>query len=295
MRRFALVSLLLLSSSAFAQFPDMDKVQIKVTKVAGNVYMLEGAGGNIGVSVGEDGILIVDDQFAVLAPKIKAALKGISDKPLRWIINTHYHGDHTNGNLVFGAEAPIIAHENVRRRLAEGGVVFGEKKPAPKVALPVLTFGENLSVWVNGEEIKAIHLPPAHTDGDSIIHFTGSKVVHMGDDLVVGAFPYIDIEGGGTVKGLIANAEKMAEALPPDVKIIPGHGPLTNVQGLRDFAALLKAISAVIEDGIKQGKTADQLKKEKALAKWDKLGHGFVNPDTFIDMLYGDLSRSTKK
>jgi cyclase len=179
-RRLALLLSLLLSASAFAQLPDMEKAQIKATKVAGNIYMLEGVGGNIGVSAGADGILIVDDQFAVLAPKIKAALKGIVDKPVKWVINTHYHADHTNGNLAFGAESAIIAHENVHKRLAETGVTFEEKKPAPIVALPVLTFGESLSVWINAEEIKAIHLPPGHTDGDAIIHFTGSKVVHMG-------------------------------------------------------------------------------------------------------------------
>src|SRR5215469_18925281 len=158
---------------------DFSKVEIKVQKVAGNVYMLQGAGGNIGVSVGDDGIVIVDDQYAPLAPKIQAALKGIADKPLRFVLNTHWHGDHTGGNPVFSQQAPIIAQENVRKRLAEG-----RKEPAPAIppqpakVLPIITFQDKVSVHLNGEDIQAIHFPKGHTDGDSVIFFPQANVLH---------------------------------------------------------------------------------------------------------------------
>ena len=172
-------------------------MQMKLTKVGGTVYMLEGAGGNIGVSVGEDGIVLVDDQFAPLAPKIREALKGLTDKPIKFVLNTHFHGDHTGGNAQFGAEAPIIAQENVRKRLKEGGAVAGsEAKPAPKEALPVITFNDRATVHLNGEDIRAIHFPHGHTDGDSIIFFPQSNVVHMGDDFVTYGFPFVDVRSG---------------------------------------------------------------------------------------------------
>src|SRR5579864_1984164 len=171
----------------YAQQDDFSKVEIKVQKVSGTVYMLEGSGGNICASVGEDGIVIVDDEFLPLAEKIEAALKGIVDKPVKFVINTHWHGDHTGGNPHFGEKAPIIAQENVRKRLSTGGkTMFGETPPAPKAALPVITFEDKVSVHLNGEDIRAIHVPQGHTDGDSVIFFPQSNVVHMGDDFFNG-------------------------------------------------------------------------------------------------------------
>ena len=197
---------------------DWSKVEIKAQKVSGNVYMLEGAGGNIGVSVGDDGILIVDDQYAPLADKIKAALKGIADKKLRFILNTHWHGDHTGGNVVFGPEAPIIAHDNVRKRMSteQKSEIFKRTTPAaPKEALPVVTFNQNLTVHFNGEEIRAIHYPHGHTDGDSVIFFTSSNVVHLGDDFFAGRFPFVDLDSGGNVEGLTKNIGEIIEKIPP--------------------------------------------------------------------------------
>jgi len=182
---FLAIALFLLSCLALAQDEDLSKVQIKVSKVSGNVYMLQGAGGNIGASIGEDGIVIVDDQYAPLADKIKAALNGITDKPVRFVINTHYHEDHTGGNAIFQQKAPIIAHDNVRKRLAEGGTAgnFGgvnfPAKPQPKDALPIITFDHDVIVHLNGEDIRALHFPSGHTDGDSVIFFPKSNVVHM--------------------------------------------------------------------------------------------------------------------
>jgi cyclase len=285
---------------AFALFsgqkPDFDKVEIKVHKVAGTVYMLEGSGGNIGVSVGDDGIVVIDDEFAPLAPKIKAALKGITDRPVRFLLNTHWHGDHTGGNEKFGQEATIIAHENVRKRLEEGmpsRTISGHKidptPPAPKVALPVITFEDKVSVHLNGEDIRAIHFPHGHTDGDSVIFFTQSKVVHMGDDFVTYGFPFVDRASGGSVKGLVENLEKLIPQLPQDAKIIPGHGQISTVEDVKKFAASLKEIVAIIETGVKQGKTPETLKKEKVLAKWDAWGKAFIKADDFIDLVCADL------
>jgi cyclase len=278
---------------------DFSKVEIKVQKVAGSVYMLQGAGGNIGVSVGADGIAIIDDQFAPLAPKIKAALKTISDKPVRFVINTHMHGDHTGGNEAF-SEATIVAHENVRKRMAEGtpAIKAGTIErpatpPAPAKALPILTFNDRLSVYLNGEEVRAIHLPQGHTDGDSIIWFTKSNVVHLGDDFVTYGFPLVDIGSGGSVKGLIDNLEKkIIPMIPPGAKIIPGHGQVSTVEDVKKFAATLKDVVAAVEAGIKKGKTLEQLQKEKVLAKWEPTwGKSWLKVDDFLTILYTDLTR----
>ena len=287
---FALAAFLA-PTQALAQGQDFSKVEMKVQKVAGTVYMLQGQGGNIGASVGDDGIVVVDDEYLPLAEKIEAALKGIADKPVKVVLNTHWHGDHTGGNPHFGQKAPIVAQENVRKRLASGGKTrFGETKPADKVALPIITFEDKVSVHLNGEDIRAIHFPNGHTDGDSVIFFTQSNVVHMGDDFFNGGmFPFIDIESGGSVQGMIAGDEKVLAEVPDDVKIIPGHGPLATKDDLRKFVTVLKETSAAVAAGIKKGKTLDQLKQEKVLAKWDNWGQGFIKTDVFIEILYDSL------
>jgi glyoxylase-like metal-dependent hydrolase (beta-lactamase superfamily II) len=298
MRKFAIVSstLVLAAGLAAAQDQDLSKVEIKVTKVSGTVYMLEGAGGNIGASVGEDGIVVVDDQYAPLAEKIQSALKGVTDKPVRFIINTHYHGDHTGGNAFFQKQAPVIAHDNVRKRLESGGTagnlgsVSMENKPAPKEALPILTFDHDVTVHLNGEDIRALHFPSGHTDGDSIIFFPKSNVVHMGDDFVRYGFPFIDLASGGSVEGMIAAMEEVVPKLPADVKVIPGHGNVSNLDDVREFVKMLIETRAVVEKGVKQGKTLDQLKQEKVLEPWKKWNGDFITTDAFIETLYNDLT-----
>ncbi len=288
MRRFfftvlyltAVLSAGLTAETAFAQQePDWSKVQIKVTKVAGNIYMLQGQGGNIAASVGEDGIVIVDDQFAPLADKIQAALKGlgITDKPVRFVINTHFHGDHTGGNLPFAnTGSTVIAQDNVRKRLETGGTMGNggslkmEAKPAPKGALPIITFEHDVTVHLNGEDIRALHFPAGHTDGDAVIFFPKNNVVHMGDDFVRYGFPFIDVGSGGSVQGMIAAMEKAAALLPSDVKVIPGHGALSTLDDVREFVKMLKETSAVVEKALKDHKTLDQMKQEKILAPWEK-------------------------
>jgi cyclase len=270
---------------------DWSKVEVKATHVAGSVHMIVGAGGNIGVSAGDDGIVMIDDQYAPLAPKVEAALKTITGKPVRFILNTHYHGDHTGGNEHFGKSAPIVAHENVRKRLAIATSRLGTTTPAaPAGALPVLTFNDSVTIHLNGEDVRAIHMPHGHTDGDAVIWFTKSNVVHMGDNFFNPNFPFVDRENGGSVRGLIANLDKVIAMIPDDAKVIPGHGPLSDKNGLRRFAAMLKATSAAVENGIAAGKTLEQLTAEKVLAPWDSLGQGFIKTDMWTKTLYEELT-----
>lgn len=283
MRNIMLAMLVASAVPALAQ-TDFSKVEIKVHPVAGKIFMLEGAGGNIGVSVGEDGIVVVDDQYAPLAPKIKAALASITDQPVRFVLNTHYHADHTGGNEFFGETAPVVAHENVRTRLAEG---FPSRNidPAPDGALPVITFNDRLSIHLNGEEVRAVHMPKGHTDGDSVIFFTGSNVVHLGDLFFNGLFPFIDIDSGGSVDGAIAGIEALLPKIAEDTKIIPGHGPLASKGDLEATLGMLRETSALVRAGLAAGKTAEQMKEEKILAKWDSWSWGFITADRFVDTL----------
>ncbi len=295
MRKLITFALCLCASVAVAQ-QDFSKVEIKVHKVAGSVYMLEGAGGNIGVSVGDDGIVIVDDQFAPLAEKIKAALKGITDKPVRFVINTHYHGDHTGGNAIFQETSPIIAQDNVRKRLASGGVggnggsMKTENKPADPKALPIITFDHDVTVHLNGEDIRALHIPAGHTDGDSVIFFPNSNVVHMGDDFVTYGFPFVDISSGGSVRGMIAAVDQIIPRLPPDVKIIPGHGPISNIDDMKRFSQMLKDTVAVVEQAKAKGMTLQQMQQAKLMGPWKQYDGGFVKADVWIETIYNDLN-----
>lgn len=236
----------------------------------------------------------MDDQFAPLAPKIRRALKGITDKPVRFVLNTHFHGDHTGGNEVFGAGAPIIAQENVRKRLKEGDAASsGNTAPAPKVALPVITFNDRATVDVNGEDVRAVHFPNGYTDGDSIIFFTQSNVVHMGDDFVTYGFPFIDVKAVGSVSGMIAGISKTLDTFPPNVKVIPGHGPLSTAADVRRFLDMLRDTRALVSQAAQQGKTPAQMKSEHLLAKYEDLGKNFIKTDAWIDLLYADVTGRT--
>jgi cyclase len=289
-------ALLFILSSAHGSFAQQDfsKVEITATKVAGNIYMLQGSGGNIGVSVGTDGILIVDDQFAPLADKIKKALKDLGDGKLKFVLNTHWHGDHTGGNVAFGPDAPIIAHDNVRRRLSteQKSEFFKRTTPAsPNEALPVITFDKSLSVHFNGEEIKVIHFPHGHTDGDSVIFFTNSNVVHLGDDFFVSRFPFVDLESGGDVEGLIKNIAEIIPKLPADVKIIPGHGAISTVADLKAYHRMLTETTAIVREKMKAKKTLAEIKAEGLPAEWKEWGSGFIKTDVWLETIHRSLSK----
>lgn len=295
-------SLLLATAAGHAQEQDFSKVEVTATLVAGNIYLLQGTGGNIAASVGEDGIVLVDDEFAPLAPKIAAALKslGITDKPVRYVINTHYHFDHTGGNAPFAGEgSTVIAHDNVRSRLITGGIagnggsIKRTNKPVEKSALPVITFDHDVSVHLNGEDIRALHFPAGHTDGDAIIFFPKANVVHMGDDYVRYGFPFIDVDAGGSVAGMIKACEAVIATLPADVKIIPGHGQVSSVEELREYVRMLKDTSAVVAKALKAGTSLEQMRKDGLLAPWSKKYSGdFMSTDAFLETLYNSLSQS---
>ena len=293
MKKFLLLTIVLLFAISAQAQTDFSKVEIKATKVAGNVYMLQGSGGNIGVSVGDDGLLIVDDQFAPLADKIRAALKGLADKKLRFILNTHWHGDHTGGNVAFGPEATIIAQDNVRKRLAteQKSTVFNSTTPAsPKEALPVITFNDSLSVHFNGEDIRAIHFPHGHTDGDSVIFFSASNVVHLGDDFFAGRFPFVDLESGGSVEGLVKNIGELIGKIPADAKLIPGHGPISTLDDLKSYHRMLQQTTEIVRGKIAAGKTLDQIKTEGLPAEWAPWGAGFIKTDRWVETIYKSLT-----
>lgn len=275
--------------TSLATAQDWDAVEIEVQPVSGNVYMLVGQGGNIGVSAGEDGLLIVDDQFAPLADKIKAALDTIRQGDLEFVLNTHWHGDHTGGNPVFGLEAVIVAHDNVRKRLSEEQKIRGRTYPAlPPHALPIITFDEGLSLHFNGEEIQMMHAPAGHTDGDSVIFFTESSVVHMGDHFFNGRFPFVDLASGGTVEGMARNVARVLEKAPEDAHFIPGHGPLASKTDLQRFHDMLVDSLGTVGRAIEAGKPLEAI-QEEGLPRWEGWGSGFINEDTWIQTVYTSL------
>jgi cyclase len=269
---------------------DFSNVQVASEKVAGSVHMLStGIAGNIGVSAGPDGILIVDDQFAPLAEKIRSALAAIAPGDLEFVVNTHWHGDHTGGNEVFGREAVIVAHTNVRKRLMSGATGEREVPPAPEVALPVITYDDGVSVHFNGEEIRVVHLPAGHTDGDSYVHFTGSNVVHLGDDFFSGRFPFVDLASGGSPEGLRDNIGRLLGELPPDARIIPGHGPLSTLDDLRAYHEMLVDTIDRVKSAKAAGKSLDEVKAAGFGERWASWSWAFISAERWAEIVYGSL------
>jgi len=291
-----LAAALLAALPAAAQDQDFSKVEIRTTPLTDHVYMLMGAGGNLAVSAGDDAVFLVDDQFAPLTEKIAAAIAKISPKPVKFVINTHWHFDHTGGNENLGKGGTLIfAHENVRRQMdSEQFIAFMNMKqpPSPKVALPVVTFTASMSFHLNGEEIRAIHVANAHTDGDAIIHFTRSDVIHMGDVFFNGMYPFIDASSGGSIDGMVAACDQGLALANDRTKIIPGHGPLGDRAQLREYRDMLATIAARIKPLVAAGRSVEQVVAAKPTAGFDeKFGKGFVGPDKFVEMVAGSLAR----
>jgi glyoxylase-like metal-dependent hydrolase (beta-lactamase superfamily II) len=260
-------------------------VEVTARQVSGSVYMLTGAGGNIGATVGPDGTLIIDDQFAPLAGKIQEALNGIGgDKP-RLVLNTHFHGDHTGSNAHFGADGTIIAHENVRIRLLGGGNV-------DRAALPLVTYEQSVTVHFNDEELVVVHLPAGHTDGDSAVWFKNANVIHMGDHLFVDRFPFVDQASGGTVSGFVANLKTVLDMVPDDIQVIPGHGPLSGKNAISASIDMIEATRAIVNEAIAAGASADEVVEQGLPEEWSSFGAGFINEERWIRILAAEAGTS---
>jgi len=296
--RIAIFLVAFLSVNSFAHITllknyDQQQEVFKTEKVAGNVYVLYGRGGNIGVSYGADGMMIIDTQFAEVADKVKAELAKLgTDKP-KFIFNTHWHGDHSGGNEIFGKDSIILAHTNVRKRMLETTLFMGEKRtPSPKAALPVLTYDEGVSLHFNGEEIRAVYFPNGHTDGDTVLFFTSSNAVHLGDDFFIGRFPFVDLESKGSVEGLLRNIGDLLQMIPADAKIIPGHGQVGTIDNLRDYHQMLLETAIIVRKAMKEGKSLDEIKKAGFPEKFKEAGSGFIKSDNWIETIYKSYSTS---
>jgi cyclase len=320
-QRLCYLGILLAGASlATAQQQDFSKVEIRTTRLTDGLYVLQGAGGNMTASAGVDGVLLVDDEYAALADKIRAALRGLggagpggsapgasqpgssgarSDQGVRYVINTHYHFDHTGANAAFAQDgATVIAQDNVRARLQTGGTAgnggsITREVPAVEAAgLPQVTFDHELTVHVNGDEVRAVHYPNAHTDGDTIVFFAGTGTVAMGDIYVRYGFPFIDINSGGTVQGMIAACADVLRRVPADARVVPGHGEIAGVSDLREYLQMLTDTSAAVAGALKAGKTLAQMKQERILGRWSERyspPKAFVDTDAFTETLYNSL------
>ena len=294
--RRLLVCVALALPGALAAQRNFDSVQVRTLKIANGVFMLMGAGGNIGVSAGTDGVILVDDQFAPLAPKIRAAVAAIDSGPIRFILNTHWHWDHTGGNETFARSGVlIIAQDNVRRRMSVDQFVAAIRdtvRASPTIALPVVTFSDAVTFYMNGDSIEAFHVPPAHTDGDVIIRWRHANVIHAGDTFWNGLYPLVDLSSGGSVDGMVGAADRMLALADSATKIIPGHGPLGDRVALKAFRDMLATVRDRVRTAIRRGRTLDQVKAAKPTAEFDaQWGRGSMTPDRLVEILFQDLSK----
>ena len=283
-----------LATPVLAQQQDFSKVEVQSEKVADGVYMLKGAGGNIGLSIGPNGSLVIDDQYAPLSDKILAAIKALTPDPVRFVVNTHWHGDHTGGNANLAKTgAFLVAHENVRKRMGSEQFIamFNQKVPAsPEAALPVVTFAEGVTFHWNGDEVRAFHVAPAHTDGDTVVQFVKADVVHMGDCFFNGNFPFIDTSSGGKVDGIVAAADRVLGGVTDKTKIIPGHGPVASKADLQAYRDTVKSVRDRVAKLKAEGKTKEAAVAAKPTAEFDaKWGQGFIKPDVFVGIVYDSL------
>lgn len=275
-----------------SHFPKQQDIQIKKTVINGNLYLLQGRGGNIAALTGPDGILIVDDDYKVVSSKLAAALKEMGSATPRFIFNTHWHGDHTQGNDHFGKDSTIVAHINVRKRLLDPPVIFGERVPPyAAYALPEITYTESIFVFVNGEEVRAVHYPNGHTDGDTVVIFTKANTWHLGDHFFFERFPFVDLDSGGNVQGLINNVSEFLKQIPADAKIIPGHGPLASHSDLRNYHLMLTDTVKIVQDGMRAGRSLDELKKAGLPEKFKAAGSGFIKTEQWIETIHRSYSK----
>jgi len=293
-RRFFAVMAGVLFLALPARAQDFTNATIETIQLTDTLYMLVGVGGNIGLSVGEDGVYIIDDQYAPMSDRIKAAIAALSDKPVRFVVNTHWHFDHAGGNEVFGGDgAVIVAHDNVRKRMVTGQEMPAFDRsvpPAAPAALPIVTFSETAALHLNGEEARAIHLPHAHTDGDAMIHWPASNVLHMGDTFFNGIFPFIDAWSGGGIAGMISAADQALALVDEETKIIPGHGPLATKADLLKFRDFLATVQTRALSAKEKGQTGEEWAASAPLADLqEEWGGGFLSAEQFAQIVFAGL------
>jgi len=277
----------------FAQ-QQWDTITVKAQALRGGVYMITGSGGNIGLSIGNDAAFLVDDQFAPLTPKIIAAVAGVTSKPIKFVVNTHWHGDHSGGNENLGkAGALIVAHNNVRKRMSteQFMAAFNRRVPAsPHEALPVVSFTDSVTFHINGDDLVAFHVPAAHTDGDVIVHFTKANVIHMGDVMMTISYPFVDLGSGGSVAGFISAADRALSVCTAGTIVIPGHGGLTDCAGLREWRNMIATVRDRVRAEMQKGRTLEQIKAAGLTTEFDaKWGKGFIQPPAFVESVYRSL------
>lgn len=291
--RKLLVGVLMIVASPCAAQTNYDTIQVKTIPITTNVYMLQGAGGNIGVSVGSDAVFVIDDQFAPLTKKILAAIAELTPNPVRFVVNTHWHSDHTGGNENLGqAGAIIYAHENVRRRMTAGQFIDAlnsRVEPSPPGALPVVTFKDAVTFHINGDSVTTVHVAPAHTDGDVIIHFTKANVIHMGDTFHNAGLPFVDLSSGGSIHGIIAAADKVLAMSNAQTRIIPGHGPLADRARLKMYRDMVVALRDRVRTLISTGKTVEQVLELNIGAPYAKDFPG--GHERFVRLAHQELSK----
>ncbi|MEE2673174.1 MAG: MBL fold metallo-hydrolase [Myxococcota bacterium] len=289
------LAVLLGSFALAASAPAQQPARVETHDLGSGLAMLVGSGGNLGVSVGEDGVLLVDDQFARMTPALREAVRALGGSGARFVLNTHWHGDHVGGNESWARTgAVIVAHENVRARMRSdqwNALRQVTTKASPRAALPIVTFDEGIRFHLNGHEIDVLHVDPAHTDGDSIVVFRHANVIHAGDTYFNGLYPYIDVSSGGSVDGMIAAADRVLGLCNDETRVIPGHGPLSDRQGLAAYRDMLVSIRNAVRSGIVKGRTADQVVASKPSAAFDaKWGGGFLGPDDFVRIVHASLA-----
>jgi cyclase len=292
-RRVVLLALVALLPCELAA-QNFDTITVKVLPLRGGVYMLTGSGGNIGLSVGDDAAFVVDDQFAPLTPKILAAIATVTSKPVRFVVNTHWHFDHTGGNENMGKTgAVLVAHDNVRKRMSTDQFIefFKRAEPAsPRGALPIVTFNDSTTFHLNGDDIVAFHVQPAHTDGDVVVHFTNANVIHMGDTFITGRYPFVDLSSGGNVNGFIAAADRALVVCNSETKVIPGHGVVSDCAALKAWRDMIATVRERVRAAMAQNKSLDAIKAAKPTAEFDAArGSGSVNGDQFVEFIYRSL------
>ena len=271
------------------------EVEYIPTALSPTVTMIKGRGGNIAVSSGEDGVFIIDDQLKPLTDQLLAAIREISDRPIRFVINTHYHGDHVGGNETLGAAGSvIIAHDNIRERMStdQFSHFWNETTAAwPKDSLPVVTFNDRVTLHLNGESVEIIHVPRGHTDGDSVVFFPQSNVLHMGDILFNGLYPFIDLDGGGTIQGMISAVAEGISLADADTQVIAGHGPLSDRDGLQEYHAFLVKARDNVQVLVDQGMSLEQVIEAQPTAEWDEiLGKVWITPAQLVTFIYNSLT-----